>query len=113
MKHLDEYRDAELARKLVKKIRSTASRCWTIMEVCGGQTHSLLRHGIETELAGVVELLHGPGCPVCVTPAELIDHACELALQPDVLVATIEAQQAGLLEGLRKALASEEQEESQ
>jgi hydrogenase expression/formation protein HypD len=108
MKHLDEYRDAELARKLVKKIRSTASRCWTIMEVCGGQTHSLLRHGIETELAGVVELLHGPGCPVCVTPAELIDHACELALQPDVLVASfgdmlrVPGNQSSLLQARRR-----------
>lgn len=88
MKHLDEYRDAHLARSLLEEIRRVASRSWTIMEVCGGQTHSLLRHGIEESLHGVVELVHGPGCPVCVTPSETLDLAQALALRPDVLLTT-------------------------
>lgn len=78
MKHVDEYRDTQSCRQLVDEIRRTASRCYTIMEVCGGQTHGLLMHGIDRELDGIVELLHGPGCPVCVTPAEDIDFAIEL-----------------------------------
>jgi hydrogenase expression/formation protein HypD len=86
MKHLDEYRDPALARQLVDRIRRHASRRWTLMEVCGGQTHSLLRHGIDQELDGLVDLLHGPGCPVCVTPAEQIDQACRLAQLPGVVV---------------------------
>lgn len=86
MKYLDEFRDPDLARRLIDAIHAEARRCWTIMEVCGGQTHSLLRHGIETELSGAVELIHGPGCPVCVTPVESIDLAHELALQPGITV---------------------------
>lgn len=86
MKFLDEYRDASLARRLLTEIRRQATRCWTIMEVCGGQTHSLLRHGIDAELAGVVDLIHGPGCPVCVTPLEAIDFAQDLSLQADVVL---------------------------
>jgi len=86
MQHLDEYRDPALARRLVDQIRRHASRRWTLMEVCGGQTHSLLRHGIDQELEGVVDLLHGPGCPVCVTPAVQIDQACRLAQMPGVVV---------------------------
>lgn len=86
MKYLDEFRDPALAERLVREIRRTATRRWTIMEVCGGQTHSLLRHGIEEELQDVVELIHGPGCPVCVTPREAIDLACRLALNPSVLL---------------------------
>jgi hydrogenase expression/formation protein HypD len=88
VKYLDEFRDANLARGLVNEIRHTCTRRWTIMEVCGGQTHSLLRYGIEQELADCVDLLHGPGCPVCVTPAEAIDLACELAEHPGVVVAS-------------------------
>ena len=88
MKYLDEFRNEELARRLVADIRRSCTRRWTIMEVCGGQTHSLLRYGIEEELSDCVELLHGPGCPVCVTPAEAIDLACELARQPGVIVAS-------------------------
>jgi len=86
MKYLDEYRDPTAARRLVEAIHQRATRRWTIMEVCGGQTHNLLRHGIDTELAEVVELVHGPGCPVCVTGIEAIDFAQQLATQPDVLV---------------------------
>lgn len=88
MKFLDEFRDRETAHRLVKEIRRTASRSWVLMEVCGGQTHSLLRHGIEQELQGTVELIHGPGCPVCVTPAEDIDLAQELSRREDVLIAS-------------------------
>jgi hydrogenase expression/formation protein HypD len=86
MKYLDEYRDAEGCRQLLKQTRRDASRCWTIMEVCGGQTHALLRNGIDAELEGVVRLIHGPGCPVCVTPLESIDFAIELAGRPDVVL---------------------------
>ena len=86
MKYLDEFRDPALAERLVREIRRAATRRWTIMEVCGGQTHSLLRHGIEEELQDVVELIHGPGCPVCVTPREAIDLACRLALDSRVIL---------------------------
>jgi hydrogenase expression/formation protein HypD len=88
VKYLDEFRDEVAARRLVSEIRRIATHRWTIMEVCGGQTHSLLRYGIEDELTDVVELLHGPGCPVCVTPQESIDFACELAQSPGVILAS-------------------------
>lgn len=88
MKHVDEYREPVRCRALLEQIRRTASRCWSIMEVCGGQTHGLLRWGLEEELQGVVELLHGPGCPVCVTPLEAIDLAVDLAAREDVIVAS-------------------------
>lgn len=81
MKYLDEFREPELARRLITEIRRMTTKRWAIMEVCGGQTHSLLRCGIEEELQDCIELLHGPGCPVCVTPAESIDFACELAIR--------------------------------
>ncbi len=82
MKYIDEYRDGARARQLLSEIRSRAPRRWVLMEVCGGQTHSLLRHGIVEELCDVVQLIHGPGCPVCVTPAEAIDFAQAIAMQP-------------------------------
>ncbi|MDA8743521.1 hydrogenase formation protein HypD [Rubripirellula amarantea] len=80
MKYLDEYRDPASAKKLVEAIRRQVTRPWTLMEVCGGQTHGLLRNGIEAELHGTVELIHGPGCPVCVTALESIDFAQQLAM---------------------------------
>ncbi len=86
MKYVAEYRDPEACRRLVSEIQHTATRRWTIMEVCGGQTHGLLRYGIDQELAAVVDLIHGPGCPVCVTPLEAIDLAIELAARPGVTV---------------------------
>lgn len=86
MKYVDEFRDADAARLLVEEIRSSATRRWVLMEVCGGQTHSLLRYGIEDELREAVELIHGPGCPVCVTPASDIDFAQRLAVQDDVIL---------------------------
>ena len=86
MKYVDEFRDPTAARTLVDEIRLRATRRWVIMEVCGGQTHGLLRYGIETLLEDVVELIHGPGCPVCVTPAEDIDLARQLASRPEVIL---------------------------
>lgn len=88
MKYVDDFRDAAVLRRQLIELKSLASRRWIIMDVCGGQTHSLLRHGIESELEDVLELIHGPGCPVCVTPASAIDDAISLARQPGVTVAT-------------------------
>ena len=84
MKYLDEFRNPEQCSLLLAEIRQTATRPWSIMEVCGGQTHGLLRYGIDQQLVGRVQLLHGPGCPVCVTPLEAVDYAIELARRPDV-----------------------------
>lgn len=86
MKHVDEYRDTTTARDLIRQIESMATRRWVLMEVCGGQTHGLLRHGIPSALRDCIELIHGPGCPVCVTSEEKIDLAQQLSLQPGVLV---------------------------
>ena len=88
MKHLDEYRDPDLCRGLIRRIREMAGRQRTIMEVCGGQTHGLLRWGIDEALLGAVRMIHGPGCPVCVTPLESIDLAIELAGRPEVIVSS-------------------------
>ena len=85
MKYLDEFRDPTAARALVDTIRRTATRSWTVMEVCGGQTHSIIRNGIDQLLDGAVEFIHGPGCPVCVTPLEMIDRALEIAARDDVI----------------------------
>ncbi|MBI5829507.1 MAG: hydrogenase formation protein HypD [Chloroflexi bacterium] len=85
MKFIDEYRDEALTRNLLDEIRRTVTRHWTMMEVCGGQTHSILRSGLDQLLPPEIELVHGPGCPVCVTPLELIDKAIALASRPDVI----------------------------
>ena len=85
MKHLAEYRDAEKAKRLATEIRRVATRPWAIMEVCGGQTHSIIRHGVDQLLPPEVELIHGPGCPVCVTPLETIDRALAIAAMPGVI----------------------------
>ena len=85
MRYLDEFNDPALARRLLDEIRATATRPWALMEVCGGQTHSIIRHGIDQLLPDEVELIHGPGCPVCVTPLECIDKALEIAARPDVI----------------------------
>ncbi len=85
MKYLFEYRDPELARSLVDRIRKEATRRWTLMEVCGGQTHTIVKQGIMDVLGDCVEMIHGPGCPVCVTPLEQIDRALSLASRPDVI----------------------------
>ena len=85
MKYLDEFSNPELAGKLVDQIRAATTRRWSIMEVCGGQTHSIIRHGIDQLLPDEIEMIHGPGCPVCVTPLEMIDKALEIACRPDVI----------------------------
>ena len=84
MKFLDEYRDPRLAQSLVEAIRAAVTRPWVLMEICGGQTHTLMRYGIDELLPAAVELVHGPGCPVCVTPIEIIDHAIAIAQLPGV-----------------------------
>jgi hydrogenase expression/formation protein HypD len=85
MKYLDEYRDGRLARKIIDEIRSVQTRPWVIMEVCGGQTHSIIKNGIDELLPRGIELVHGPGCPVCVTPLEMIDKAHAIARRSDVI----------------------------
>jgi hydrogenase expression/formation protein HypD len=85
MKFLAEYRDAPQARRLAAVIARTVTRPWSIMEVCGGQTHSIIRNGIDQILPPEVRLVHGPGCPVCVTPVELIDRALAIARRPEVI----------------------------
>ena len=85
MKYLDEFSDPDLARRLLDQIHAAATRRWAIMEVCGGQTHSIIRHGIDQLLPDEVEMIHGPGCPVCVTPLEMIDKALAIAAQPGVI----------------------------
>ena len=85
MKYLDEFSDPELAGKLLEQIRAATTQRWAIMEVCGGQTHSIIRHGIDQLLPDQIEMIHGPGCPVCVTPLEMIDKAMEIASRPDVI----------------------------
>ena len=85
MKYLDEYRDGAAAEKLAAAISQTVTRPWTIMEVCGGQTHTIVKYGLDTILPEGVELVHGPGCPVCVTSLEMIDRAHAIASHPDVI----------------------------
>lgn len=85
MKYLDEFHDPDLAAGLFDDIRRSVTRPWAIMEVCGGQTHSIIRHGIDQLLPDEIELIHGPGCPVCVTPLETIDCALAIASRPDVV----------------------------
>ncbi|MYS87933.1 hydrogenase formation protein HypD [Embleya scabrispora] len=85
MKYLEEFRNPEVGRRLLDEIRATVTRPWSIMEVCGGQTHTIIRHGIDQLLPSGVELIHGPGCPVCVTPLEVIDKALAIAARPGVI----------------------------
>ena len=85
MKYLEEYRDPKALQRLAEQIRRLTTRPWTIMEVCGGQTHSIVKFGIDTLLPSAITLVHGPGCPVCVTPLELIDKAIQIAARPNVI----------------------------
>lgn len=85
MKYLDEYRDGRVAAKVLGEIRRITTRPWTLMEVCGGQTHSIVKHGVDRLLPDGIELVHGPGCPVCVTPLEQIDKAHAIARLPGVI----------------------------
>ncbi|MEL6193730.1 MAG: hydrogenase formation protein HypD [Bacteroidota bacterium] len=86
MKYLTEYRDPELANQYLDEIKKTVTQPWKIMEVCGGQTHSLVKHGIVNILPDEITMIHGPGCPVCVTPLEKIDKAIHLAEKDDVIL---------------------------
>ncbi len=85
MRYLDEFRDPVLAARLLDEIEEAATKPWALMEVCGGQTHSIIRNGIDQLLPAGIELIHGPGCPVCVTPLEMIDRAIALAARPEVI----------------------------
>ena len=86
MKFLDEYRNADIARGLIAEIKREARGQWVLMEICGGQTHTIMRYGLDELLPSNIELVHGPGCPVCVTPLETIDKALELAARPEVIL---------------------------
>jgi hydrogenase expression/formation protein HypD len=85
MKYLTEFRNGEIAQRMAREIHQVATRPWKIMEVCGGQTHSIIKNGIDQMLPAGIEMVHGPGCPVCVTPLELIDKALAIAAQPGVI----------------------------
>lgn len=85
MKYIDEYRDPEIARRYLSEISRLTRHSWTIMEVCGGQTHAIVKHGLDRLLPDTITLLHGPGCPVCVTSVELLDQAIEIASRTPVI----------------------------
>lgn len=85
MRYIDEYRDAKAVKRYIRAIQEIVTRHWTLMEVCGGQTHAIIKFGIDTLLPDQITLLHGPGCPVCVTPLELIDRAIAIARYPNVI----------------------------
>lgn len=85
MKYLTEFRNGEIAQRMAREIHQAVTRPWKIMEVCGGQTHSIIKNGIDQVLPAGLEMVHGPGCPVCVTPLELIDKALAIASQPGVI----------------------------
>jgi hydrogenase expression/formation protein HypD len=85
MKYASEYRDADLVQKALREIEAVVSQPWVLMEICGGQTHAIVRNGLDQLLPPEIELVHGPGCPVCVTPLELIDRALAIAARPDVI----------------------------
>jgi hydrogenase expression/formation protein HypD len=85
MKYVDEFRDAATVHRLAARIAQAASRPWTLMEVCGGQTHAIVKHGLDRLLPPSLSLIHGPGCPVCVTPMHVIDQALTIAQRPEVI----------------------------
>jgi hydrogenase expression/formation protein HypD len=85
MKYLTEFRNGEIAQRMAREIHAVTTRSWKIMEICGGQTHSLIKNGIDQMLPAGIEMVHGPGCPVCVTPLELIDKALAIAARPEVI----------------------------
>lgn len=85
MKYIDEYRDADAVKGFARAIERITTRAWTLMEICGGQTHAIVKFGVDELLPPQITLLHGPGCPVCVTPVELIDKAVEIAALPNVI----------------------------
>lgn len=85
MQFIDEFRDGNLAKKIISEINKLAQHHWVIMEICGGQTHAIMQYGLDQLLSENIELVHGPGCPVCVTPLEQIDRALAIASQPEVI----------------------------
>lgn len=85
MKYIDEFRDSKIAKYLIDEINRITTKDWVLMELCGGQTHTIVQHGIDQLLPKKVEMVHGPGCPVCVTPLEVIDQAIEIAKMPNVI----------------------------
>src|SRR5574338_188713 len=85
MKFVTEFRDEALVHGVIEEIRRTITRPWTLMEICGGQTHAIMRYGLDQLLPPEIELVHGPGCPVCVTPLDQIDRALAIAERPDVI----------------------------
>jgi len=85
MKYLDEYRDPDAAQKYIDLIHRMITREWTIMEICGGQTHAIVKYGIDHLLPDKLNFVHGPGCPVCVTPQDIIDKAIAIAQEPNVI----------------------------
>src|SRR3990170_8867188 len=88
MKFISEYRDAGLVRQTLSEIRRTVTQPWVLMEICGGQTHAIMRHGLDQLLPAEIELVHGPGCPVCVTSLELVDKALAIASKPGLIFAS-------------------------
>jgi len=88
MRYLDEYRSGEAAGRLSEAIHAATTRPWTLMEMCGGQTHTIVKSGLQDLLPSKITLVHGPGCPVCVTPLDIIDKAIELASRPDIIFAS-------------------------
>ncbi|MCX6989692.1 MAG: hydrogenase formation protein HypD [Chlamydiae bacterium] len=86
MKYVDEYRQPHLVRNLSEALHKITTKPWTIMEVCGGQTHSIMKYGLHELLPKKIRLIHGPGCPVCVTPIHLIDHALHIAAEPNTIL---------------------------
>ena len=85
MKYINEYRDPDKARQYSHAIAKISTGPWTIMEVCGGQTHAIIKYGIDALLPKTITLIHGPGCPVCVTAVEIIDQAIEIASMEGVI----------------------------
>jgi len=85
VKYLDEYRDAGVAKGIAQAVRARVTRPWVLMEICGGQTHTIMRYGLDEMLPPEIELVHGPGCPVCVAPLEIIDKALAIAARPGVI----------------------------
>lgn len=86
MQVLQEFRNADLVHKLAAEIRRRVTRPWVLMEICGGQTHAILQYGLDQLLPAEIELVHGPGCPVCVTPLDLIDKAIAIASLPNTIL---------------------------
>ena len=86
MKYVDEFRDSGLVKNTLAELKQIVTQPWVIMEICGGQTHAIMRYGIDQLLPPEIELVHGPGCPVCVTPLELIDKALAISERPDVIL---------------------------